>query len=868
MDEKQINELLECSVCLERFDQSCKVLPCQHTFCRQCLDEIVLTHKELRCPECRALVTVRVADLPTNILVVRILEGLKTKGGRYGGSRHGVSGSSPSKGITSSPLHRCHETAALLLRQGTQPCAEALYKYESSEKDDLPLEKGDIVILRRQIDENWYQGELAGRIGFFPANFVQVLVPIPHQIPQCRALYDFDLKDEAEKDCLSFKKDELLTVIRRVDENWLEGRKGDKIGIFPVTFVELNDAARIHIQTKSHPAPVLPPSSTSGSHPVSGRSAPSTSDSIPPNSGTTEVVHSFSHLNSTPSMVQDGTVVSTSVTQSQSTTAITTSPVPISLDSISQTEVSQQNKHHSDTAVSLSSSPIIATAATNSDQQHRHSPELVVITDSHHRNTGEVVSMGDPQNRHSGEVTSTADLHHRNSAELTESASSSPKLISEAATRSFSPSSSSVPSSSISGDSQLNSTMPRNTSSPNDDIKDINPDSTTNVQPGSLMTPVYSALYNYKPQKEDELELHKGELYSVAEKCQDGWFKGACVRTGVAGVFPGNYVSMVRHSSAFKPVSPNVLNIRAKGPVTSLSPAHSSPLVDSRSSAASSVPAPPLLPRLAKLNAIGQKPRSPSSQLNNVPLRSVSSPGSSTSPKHVPPVPPLSPPSGLSHPLIPAPPPSSVLSTPTHSLWAPPSWMAMQQTMSASSNITPPNVIMAAHGIEPATPTTTGKEKKDKKEKEKKSLVKLLSGKSKKAKQPAALVEPSPPLAVFCLDGTISHIRSGSYPVESSAGSGLALRVDGSVASAHRKAASYDATSTPPVPAKPRPKPAPRERYYCKHPYPPQTEHELALEVGDIIHVHRKRDDGWYKGTQERTGKTGMFPASFVEKCD
>lgn len=112
MDEKQISELLECSVCLERFDQSCKVLPCQHTFCRQCLDEIILTKHELRCPECRALVTVRVADLPTNILVVRILEGLKAKGQRpSGGSvkHHGPVNlsSSPSKSVGSVqiPVH-------------------------------------------------------------------------------------------------------------------------------------------------------------------------------------------------------------------------------------------------------------------------------------------------------------------------------------------------------------------------------------------------------------------------------------------------------------------------------------------------------------------------------------------------------------------------------------------------------------------------------------------------------------------------------------------------------------------------------------------------------------------------------------------
>ena len=31
-----------------------------------------------------------------------------------------------------------------------------------------------------------------------------------------------------------------MTVIRQVDDNWLEGKKGDKIGIFPISFVKVS----------------------------------------------------------------------------------------------------------------------------------------------------------------------------------------------------------------------------------------------------------------------------------------------------------------------------------------------------------------------------------------------------------------------------------------------------------------------------------------------------------------------------------------------------------------------------------------------------------------------------------------------------
>jgi hypothetical protein len=53
------------------------------------------------------------------------------------------------------------------------------------------------------------------------------------------------------------------------------------------------------------------------------------------------------------------------------------------------------------------------------------------------------------------------------------------------------------------------------------------------------------AVYPYTPRKEDELELRKGEMFLVFERCQDGWFKGTSMHTSKIGVFPGNYVAPV-----------------------------------------------------------------------------------------------------------------------------------------------------------------------------------------------------------------------------------------------------------------------------------------------------------------------------------
>lgn len=89
-------------------------------------------------------------------------------------------------------------------------------------------------------------------------------MPLPTAVPpQCKALYDFRVSDVEEKDCLSFNKADLISVIRRVDENWAEGKLGERIGIFPISFVEMNAAAKSLMKlatfNSSAPSRMVPP---------------------------------------------------------------------------------------------------------------------------------------------------------------------------------------------------------------------------------------------------------------------------------------------------------------------------------------------------------------------------------------------------------------------------------------------------------------------------------------------------------------------------------------------------------------------------------------------------------------------------------
>ncbi|XP_006864456.1 PREDICTED: vinexin isoform X2 [Chrysochloris asiatica] len=287
--------------------------------------------------------------------------------------------------------------------------ARLKFDFQAQSPKELTLQKGDIVYIHKEVDKNWLEGEHHGRLGIFPANYVEVLpadeIPKPIKQPTFQvleygdALAQYNFKGDLDVE-LSFRKGERICLIRKVNENWYEGRISGtgRQGIFPASYIHVCREPRLRICDDSPQLPGSP-------HPTT-----------------------TAHLARNPS--------------SPSTPRRTTDPT----DWRGQT--SPRNTGFS-----------FPTQEPRLQSQRLNTPEPAL---SHPRGTSHSLNLG------------------------------------------------------------------------------VSSSNTTQIH----WTP-YQAMYHYRPQNEDELELWKGDRVDVMQQCDDGWFVGVSRRTQKFGTFPGNYVAPV-----------------------------------------------------------------------------------------------------------------------------------------------------------------------------------------------------------------------------------------------------------------------------------------------------------------------------------
>ncbi|XP_034881577.1 sorbin and SH3 domain-containing protein 1 isoform X18 [Mirounga leonina] len=128
--------------------------------------------------------------------------------------------------------------------------ARAKFDFKAQTLKELPLQKGDVVYIYKQIDQNWYEGEHHGRVGIFPRTYIELLPPAEKAQPKKlasvqvleygEAIAKFNFNGDTQVE-MSFRKGERIMLLRQVDENWYEGRipGTSRQGIFPITYVDV-----------------------------------------------------------------------------------------------------------------------------------------------------------------------------------------------------------------------------------------------------------------------------------------------------------------------------------------------------------------------------------------------------------------------------------------------------------------------------------------------------------------------------------------------------------------------------------------------------------------------------------------------------
>ncbi|KAL6445057.1 hypothetical protein ACFW04_002162 [Cataglyphis niger] len=141
-------------------------------------------------------------------------------------------------------------------QRGRKPeIVQVIAPYQATSAEQLNLQRGQLIMIRKKTDSGWWEGELQARgkkrqVGWFPATYVKPLTsssnrstPVSHgyqdsptdpNIERVMALYPYQAQNEDE---LSFEKGDVISVLAKEETAWWRGELNGVSGVFPSNYV-------------------------------------------------------------------------------------------------------------------------------------------------------------------------------------------------------------------------------------------------------------------------------------------------------------------------------------------------------------------------------------------------------------------------------------------------------------------------------------------------------------------------------------------------------------------------------------------------------------------------------------------------------
>ncbi|KAJ5072253.1 sh3 and f-bar domain-containing protein [Anaeramoeba ignava] len=166
------------------------------------------------------------------------------------------------KDTTNTSVPQPKTTSTNLTKTKTQPVndsqtedtefdVKAEFDYKGTESTDLQFNSGDIVHVLKKHDQDWWEGEVNGKRGLFPANHVKPIdndekpqqettqnVNVDDNIQigdKCTVVFPYDSQADGE---LSIVEGETVTI-SRIDSGWFVGEnESGQSGAFPGNYVK------------------------------------------------------------------------------------------------------------------------------------------------------------------------------------------------------------------------------------------------------------------------------------------------------------------------------------------------------------------------------------------------------------------------------------------------------------------------------------------------------------------------------------------------------------------------------------------------------------------------------------------------------